>query len=344
MASLLIGGYTGGKGSGTGIAVVGGDGVTSTVPAQSPSWIARHPRLPVLYAVAEVADGRVRAWSLADGVPATELGSGETGGAEPAHLAVDSSGRFLITANYSGGSISVHRLMDAGSIGPRTDLVRHVRHGDHPRQRQAHPHMVRVIDGRVLVIDLGGDAIYRYGLGEDGRLELKRIIGTPAGSGPRHLLPVGGRYYVTAELSGQVLVYEEDGQLAGTVPASTVSAGTVSASTVPASTGPDGTGPAGGGPGGHNQPSELASNGGYLYVANRGPDTVAVFALDGELPRYVTEVPVGDWPRHIALDNDVLYVANERSHQVMVMRIDPATGIPAIERTIDVPSPTVILP
>src|SRR5215510_2116635 len=105
MTKLLIGGYTGDKGAGSGITVVGGDGATSTVPAESPSWIARHPRLPVLYAVAEVDNGRVHAWSLADGVPVAELGSGETGGSEPAHLSVDSSGRFLITANYSGGSI-----------------------------------------------------------------------------------------------------------------------------------------------------------------------------------------------------------------------------------------------
>lgn len=132
------------------------------------------------------------------------------------------------------------------------------------------------------------------------------------------MLQVDGRYLVTAELSGQVLVYDADGQLTGAVPASSAT--------------------------GHNQPSELASNGRYLYVANRGPNTVTVFALDSELPRYITEVPVGDWPRHIRLDGDVLYVANERSHQVMVLRIDPATGIPAFERSIAVPSPTVVLP
>ena len=317
MTSLLIGGYTGDKGTGGGISVVDGDRVTATVPAESPSWIARHPRLPVLYAVAEVDNGRVHAWSLEDGVPVAELGSGETGGAEPAHLSVDSSGQFLITANYTGGSISVHRLNEDGSIGPRTQLVTHSRHGDHPRQTQAHPHMVRIADRTVVITDLGGDAIYLYSLSEDGTLDLERIIDAPAGSGPRHVLPVAGRYYITAELSAQVLVYNADGQLAGAVPASNA--------------------------GGHNQPSELVSNGRYLYVANRGPNTVAVFALDGELPRYVTEVPVGDWPRHLGLDGDLLYVANERSHQVMVLRIDPATGIPAIERTIEVPSPTMVL-
>jgi 6-phosphogluconolactonase len=317
MSSLLIGGYTGDKGAGTGITVVDGDSVTSTVPADSPSWIARHPCLPVLYAVAEVDNGRVHAWSLEDGVPVAELGSSETGGSEPAHLSVDSSGRFLITANYSGGSISVHRLNDDGSIGARTQLVQHSRHGDHPRQTTAHPHMVQADDDGVVIIDLGGDAIYRYRLGEDGTLDLEQIISAPAGSGPRHVLPARGRYYITAELTGEVLVYDGNGHLAGSVPASNSA--------------------------GHNQPSELASNGRYLYVANRGPNTVTVFALDGELPRYVTEVPVGDWPRHIRLDGDLLYVANERSHEVMVLRIDPATGVPALERTISVPSPTVVL-
>lgn len=325
MTKLLIGGYSGGKGAGTGITVVDGDvvdgdPVTATIPADSASWIARHPELPVLYAVEETDEGHVQAWSLADGVPAEHLGRGETGGAEPAHLTVDNSGRFLITANYSGGSISVHELGADGSIGRRTDLVRHDRHGEHDRQEQAHPHMVRDIGGALLVTDLGGDAIYRYQLGPDGKLIPDGVVAAPPGSGPRHVLPVGDRYYVTAELSGQVLGYDADGQLLSAVPASKAD--------------------------GPNQPSELASNGSYLYVANRGPDTVSVFAIDGTqaLPQYVAEVPVGVWPRHIALDGDLLYVANERSHELMVLRIDPETGIPAHLRTIEVPSPTVVLP
>jgi 6-phosphogluconolactonase len=328
MTTLLIGGYSGGKGAGTGITVLDGDlasghRITATVPAECASWIARHPELPVLYAVEETDNGHVQAWSLTDGTPGEPLGRSATGGAEPAHLTVDSSGRFLITANYSGGSISVHELGTDGSIGRQTDLVRHERHGELDRQEQAHPHMVRDVGGMLLVTDLGGDAIYRYRLSPDGKLMPERIVATPPGSGPRHMLPVGDHYYVTAELSGQVLGYDADGQLLGAVPASRAD--------------------------GPNQPSELASNGRYLYVANRGPDTVSVFAPGGPSgshasPQYVTEVQVGAWPRHIAIDDDLLYVANERSHEVMVLRIDPATGIPAHAQTIEVPSPTVILP
>jgi len=318
MSRLLIGGYSGDKGDGSGITVLEDGAIAATVPAQSPSWLARHPRLPVLYAVEEADSGRVHAWRLDDGVPAEELGSGDTGGAEPAHLAVDSTGRFLITANYTGGSISVHRLDADGGIGERTDLVQHDRHGQHERQERAHPHMIEAVEGGLLVVDLGGDAIYRYHLTDDGRLNQEDVISAPPGSGPRHVLQVGDRYYVTAELSGELLVYTADWQLAGVLPASTAD--------------------------GLNQPSELASDGRFLYLANRGPNTISVFDLDGDLPRYVTEVPAGDWPRHIALDDSTLYIANEQSHQVMVMRIDGATGIPALEHAIQVPSPTIVLP
>jgi 6-phosphogluconolactonase len=317
MTRILVGGYSGDKGSGTGIAVVDDGAVTAVIPAESPSWIGRHPQLPVLYAVAEGDVGRVRAWSLTDDAPGQELSRGETGGAEPCHLTVDPTGRFLITVNYSGGSVSVHELEADGGVGARTDLVRHQRSGEHPRQDAAHPHMARAAGDELLVTDLGGDAIYRYQLTGDGRLETRDIVAAPPGSGPRHVLPAGDNYYVTAELSGQVLVYDADWRLTGVVPASATS--------------------------GLNQPSELASNGDYLYVANRGPDTVAVFALDGTLPRYLTEIPAGDWPRHIAIDGDLLYVASERSHQVLVLRINPQTGIPALEQAIDVPSPTCVL-
>jgi 6-phosphogluconolactonase len=318
MSRLLVGGYSGDKGEGSGITVLEDGQAIATIPTESPSWIARHPHLPVLYAVEETDQGRVHAWQLDDGVPGAELGSGETGGSEPAHLAVDSTGRFLITANYTGGSISVHRLGPDGSIGERTDLVQHELHGDLLRQAGAHPHMVRAVEDGLLVIDLGGDAIYQYRLRDDGTLEQTNLFRAPPGSGPRHAVRLGDRYYATAELSGELLVYESDGQLAGVLTASVAD--------------------------GPNQPSELAGNQNFLYVANRGPNTVSVFALGGGLPEYRTEVAAGDWPRHIALDGDTLYVANERSHEVMAMRIDPRTGIPALEQVIDVPSPTVVLP
>jgi len=318
---MLIGGYTPDRGEGTGIAVVVGERVVATVPTVAPSWIARHPTLPVVYAVRESADGGVAAWALVDGVPGASLGIGSTGGADPCHLTVDATGGYLVTANYTGGSVSVHRLGPDGSIGERTDLIEHAKHGEHPRQRDgAHPHMARPDGDGILVVDLGGDAIYRYVFDTAGRLELDRMVGAPTQSGPRHAVPVSGRWYVTTELSGEVLVYDAEWLLLDAVPASALAT--------------------------ENLAADLAASadGRFLYVSNRGPDTVTVFALVDGRPSYVTEVPTGRWPRHIVVDGDTLYVANERSHEVTVMRIEPATGVPATVGRIATPSPTCVLP
>jgi 6-phosphogluconolactonase (cycloisomerase 2 family) len=100
--------------------------------------------------------------------------------------------------------------------------------------------------------------------------------------------------------------------------------------------------------GGPAQPSEIAvdGTGRFLYVANRGPDTIAVFTLDDKLPRHVAEVNCGGrWPRHFVLHEGLLYVANERSHSVATFEISPSTGVPApIGAILEVPSPTCVAP
>ena len=313
---MLLGCYTPENGRGAGVSVIRTTGeVDPLVAAVSPSFLAWHPCLPVLYAVAETADGAVVAWSMADGDP-QDFGRGETGGADPCHLTVDASGEFLVNVNYNGGSIAVHRLDADGRIGERTDLVRHERHGTLARQDGAHPHMVRATADGLIVTDLGGDAIYLYHL-EHGRLICDRLIAAPAGSGPRHSLRVGSRWFVTAELSSNILIYDDDWTLLGEVAANRAA--------------------------GECYVSELVAAGGFLYVANRGPNTISVFDLAGDLPVYVTEVATGGWPRHMALDGDLIHVANERSDEVTTMRIDPASGIPVQVGSIATPSPTCVL-
>lgn len=334
---MLVGCYTPDRGTGSGIAVVApGRGVTSIIRASSPAFVVRHPRLSVIYAVAEESIGRVAAWQLDSEADTTEwpggtdtgaalpLGIGETGGSDPCHLAVHESGQWLVTVNYGGGSVCVHRLGPDGGIGERTAFVQHTTHGAHERQDGPHAHMVRLDGDRALVTDLGGDTIYEYAFDAiDGTLTLVRAIAAPASSGPRHFRPLGGdtvsAWLVGAELSGEVLVFEPDWTLRGTVPT------TVSDK--------------------ENLVSEIATDAAehFLYVANRGPDTVSVFRLGGQLPEYVTEVPTGAWPRHILVDGDLLYVANQLSDEVTTMRIDPATGVPEVVDRLAVPSPTCVV-
>ena len=96
-----------------------------------------------------------------------------------------------------------------------------------------------------------------------------------------------------------------------------------------------------------NLPSELVmgADGRFLYLGNRGPDTVSAFAWDGERAELIAEVPTGgSWPRHLALLSEHLYVSNERSHSVTTFRVDPETGTPLFQgEPTGVPSPTCVL-
>ncbi|WP_328851769.1 lactonase family protein [Micromonospora globbae] len=336
-----IGCYTAeSDGRGTGIMAVRRDPdsgaltpLGTVAPTASPSFLARHPEAPVLYAVNELPDGQVSAWRVDPDGGLTLLGSRATGGGEPCHLAVLPGGGHLVAANYGGGSVAVFPLDPRGVPGERSDLVVHEGHGPDPqRQERAHTHMVSPdpAGGPLLAVDLGTDSVYRYDVdAPTGRLVPRGPrIRTAAGTGPRHLArhPDGRRCYLVGELDGTVTAYDlgDDGSLheRGRFDASGWS--------------------------GHVQPSEVAvrPDGAFLYVANRGVGTIAVFDLRGERPERVGEVAAGgDWPRHFALIGDHLYVADERADVVTVFRVDADSGMPTpAGEPLAVPSPTCVLP
>lgn len=128
----------------------------------------------------------------------------------------------LLTADYSGGSISVFPVQ-AGRILPPVQVVRFEGHGPvAERQQSAHIHHLVQHGNFLLAVDLGADCIHVLRmfdsavrplcdnrLNRELRLEQLFDIPTPAGSGPRHLVidPSGSHFYVLTELSNELLVY-----------------------------------------------------------------------------------------------------------------------------------------
>jgi 6-phosphogluconolactonase (cycloisomerase 2 family) len=117
------------------------------------------------------------------------------------------------------------------------------------------------------------------------------------GSGPRHLVAEGTRRWVVGELDATVTTYDEEASGRWRELGSCPSTGTVTAEPV--------------------YPSHIGLHDGHLYVANRGPGTLAVFAVGDGKPTLVGEVPTGGrWPRHFAFAGVTIVVANERSDEL----------------------------
>jgi len=334
---VFLGCYTGETGGeGEGIALLRRDPATGdltrlgvAVRTPSPSFLAQHPTLPVLYAVNELDAGTVSAFAAGADGTLTEIAVRSTGGAHPCHLAVTADGRHLFAANYTSGSVSVHPLGPDGVPGERTDLVDLQGRGPDPdRQRGPHAHMVAPdpTGPGVLITDLGSDRVWSARLDPlSGRLiGLAPAIVAAPGTGPRHLHRApDGTLLLSGELAADLTWYRTGArglERAGGVPATTVT--------------------------GTDYPSEvtMGADGRFVYLANRGPNTVSVFSWTGTAT-LIAEVPTGgDWPRHMALISDHLYVTNERSHTVTIFRVDPDTGIPLMQGDpIGEPSPTCVL-
>ncbi|MFJ8106101.1 lactonase family protein [Streptomyces sp. NPDC096132] len=318
---LYLGTYTSAEGGGKGVGVasydpasgrITGRGTITGVP--DPSYLAVHPDGATLYAVNERAKGTVTAVRLSD---RKVLGSRATGGAHPCHLSVHPGGRWLLSADYGSGTVAVHPIAASGALGERTATVRHTRPSPGPGQQGPHAHQfVTAPDGgHVLAVDLGTDTVYSYRLDErKGTLTEVAQAHTRPGAGPRQLtFHPGGRYaYLANEADDTVAVcaYEAGtGRLTIGAPQST------------------------GAKADPNYPAQFAvtPDGAYAFLANRGDNTLARYAVeaDGARLRLLGTVAVeGDFPRQIALspDGGLLFAANQRSGTVSVFEVDGGSG------------------
>lgn len=288
--------------------------------ADNPSFVTYHPRGRFLYSVRERGDGEISSYAIENDGKLRFLNKRSTEGADPCHLAVDPSGTHIYVANYSGGNVVEFKLESDGRIGERLSNFQATGTGPN-RGRQEKPHLHAVgtdPEGRfVIACDLGTDSVYVFA-GPKTAPQLSQPIakGTVSpGGGPRHfVLSRDGRHlYANEEMQNRVAVFRRD-----------PTKGTLERVQVVSSL-PEGFK-------GYSSSAEilLHPTGKWLYVSNRGHNTVTVFAIetDGTLrqlqvantvrtPRGMDIDPSGRW----------LVVASQEDHQVVSMRIDSETGM-----------------
>lgn len=310
----------------------------------NPSFLATDRHDKILYAVSELegkAEGGVASFAIDRAKGSLQsLNSVPSGGVAPCHLAVDKTGKMLIVANYTTGGVSSFPIEKDGRIGNMSSLMAAQGSSVNP-ERQEGPHAHEVVissDNKLVYVpDLGLDQIRIYRI-DPANAKLAPheppFIKDDAGFGPRHMaFSRDGKYlYVVNELKSLITVYSGD-ELSGNFhQVQTVS-------TVPE------------GFSGENGPAEILMDraGKFVYASNRGPGTIAVFAVDsskGTL-RQVQVAATGDtFPRGVELDptGGYLFVGDQKANRFVIFRVDPNSGrITLTGQPVDVPSPVAFL-
>jgi 6-phosphogluconolactonase len=312
-------------------------GVAAETP--DPSWVAVHPSGKYAYAANEAGKAStVTAFAVdAESGKMTQLNQMPALGEDPCYMSFDKTGKYLLVANYTSGTVAVFPILADGRLGEHTAMVKDqgALGPNKERQEAPHAHWIQTSpDNRfALVADLGLDEVLVY--------KFDAISGTltpnepafaklKAGSGPRHVVfyPNGKFVFAVSELSSTATSFAYDPQK-----------GTLkelgAASTLPR------------GFSGRNDVAETAvqQNGKFLYVSNRGNDSIAIFSID---PGNRTLAPAGGIstggkePRHFAIDPSGKYLLaeNQHSNNIVIFKIDAATGgLTPTGQVIEVPSP-----
>jgi 6-phosphogluconolactonase len=312
----------------------------------NPSFLAVDPTKKFLYAVNEISEyegqktGGVSAFVIDPKTgKLTFLNEVSSEGPGPCHITLDRTGKYVLVANYDGGSLAAYPMLDDGRLGKPSAKVQHSGHGADPeRQGKPHAHWIGLSpDNRfAFAVDLGLDKvlIYRFDPAK-GTL----VPNDPAfaavdpGAGPRHfsLDPSGKFGYVINELGSTITAFSHDAKAGALQKMQTIS-------TLPEDFK------------GKNDTAEIVvhPNGKFLYGSNRGHDSIAVFAINranGSLKPIDYVSTQGKTPRNFEIDpsGGYLFAADQDSDKVVVFRIDPNTGhLTPTGEVLQVPSPVCV--
>ena len=291
---------------------------TLAAEAKDPSFLALSPNGQFLYTVHESTAGEFSAYGINEDNTLRLLNKQSALVPGPCHLSVDRTGQHLFVAGYGSGVLASFGLKPDGTIGDLQYRQQNTGHGPNTG-RQEGPHMhaaYPTADGkRVYACDLGTDEILRLQFNEStGELTPQSSAKLAPGSGPRHLAlsPNGKFAFVNGEMTSTVTSFRID-------PADGSLHEIATLSTLPAEHGYNSTAEI------HVHPS-----GRWLYVSNRGHDSIAAYAIasDGHLSLLEIQDTTVHEPRGFAIDpsGKWLVVAGQNSNNLTALAIDPHTG------------------
>ena len=338
--SFYVGTYTGSGSRGIYKYLMYSDGrielKSLAAETENPSFLALSTNRNFLLAVNENSpEGFVESFRI-KGDSLVRVSRSPSGGIHPCFVAINEND-YVLTANYSSGTVGLLKLDSTGKLSELLDVHQHTGSGTTNRQRGPHAHSAHFEPGtsKVISVDLGTNEIWFSDLDT---MQEKLLPSNPqklrmdTGVGPRHMVfhPNGKWIYVVNELNSTVTLVKrnirgefEKGPSFTSLPA-------------------DYEGP------NYCADIRISSDGRFVYASNRGHNSIAIFKTDedkGILNPVGNQSTCGDWPRNFTLSpaEDYLLVANQNSDNIVSFKRDMKTGYIEPVDTIKTPSPVCIL-
>ncbi len=325
---LLVGTYTTGESKGIYVyqfdTVSGYSKFKSMVEVTNPSYLAVSNDERFVYAVTETSDNTAAANAYSFDKKEGKLkllNSQFTGGEDPCYISIDNGGKHVLTANYSGGSITLFDVKEDGSLNTASQVISFPGKGVDPeRQKKSHIHCVKFSpDGKYLFADdLGTDRIHKFEVNNTNPGSYLKP-GTPSSfklgdaSGPRHLEfhPNGKYAYLINELSGAVIAFDYDRENGNLKELQSIQSDTLNAK--------------------GSADIQISPDGKFLYASNRlKGDGISIFAInnDGRLTK-VGYQETGIHPRNFVItpNGKFLLVANRDSDSIQLFLRNSTTGL-----------------
>jgi len=307
----------------------------------NPSFVSISPDKKFLFAIGETGGrkgGAVVSFSIDEKGDLKQLSESTSGGSGPCYITADKTGRVVLVANYGGGSVASIPVSSDGKLAEPATFVQHTGSSvNKGRQGEPHAHSINVSPDNkfAFAADLGLDKILIYKLDpEKGTMTANdpAFVEIPPGSGPRHFAfhPSGKYAYVCGEITSTVHAMAYDaakGELKVIQSLSTLPEPVKGNSTAECQVHPSGK---------------------FVYVSNRGHNSIAVFQVDeatGKLTAAGHAPSGGKTPRNFGVDpsGKILIAANQDSDNVVVFKIDEKTGMPhPAGHEVKVPKPVCV--
>lgn len=232
-------------------------------------------------------------------------------GADPAYVATDRTGRFLLTAYYVAAKVSVHRIGEDGSLSeePLQEIT---------TDAKAHAIMTDASNRFAFVPHTGPNAIYQFRFDEKTGLLSPNdplIVNTGDNTGPRQLafhpkLDIVFFDYEQGSAIASFKLDRETGRLAFREQLPSIPDGFTKTNS--------------------NARIEIHPSGNFVYVANRGHDSLAGYRVDSQTGKLTSlgQTPTEPTPRGFTINptGRFLYAAGQSSNRLAAFRINQKTG------------------